>query len=145
MYADTPARRLLMTSSCVSVCSVKGPVKDMSVSECENLCSVHGYLMAGLTGHAGAYNCYCGCNANLAAPVAPNASCAKPCAGANEPGGHCGGDGVMAAYTIQCNPKPPPSPICGGGTPLPDGPACSQQVSSSRTTVRFLLTLRILL
>ena len=104
-----------------------GPTKDMSVQSCVSGCQEHGYYYAGLTGHAGAYNCYCGCAENDAAPVTLNATCAAPCAGANEPNGHCGHDGCMSAYRIDCTPKQPPSPVCGGGGPgLPKGPACSQ-------------------
>ena len=66
-----------------------GPT-NITASECFSDCAVHGYLFAGITGHKGAYYCYCSCNLNKAAPVAPNASCA----------GGMGHNGLMSAYKV---------------------------------------------
>jgi hypothetical protein len=108
----------------------KGPTANMSVVSCASGCADLGYFYFGITGHAGAYNCYCGCSENGAAPTAPNTSCAAPCAGAHEPSGHCGADGLMAAYKLKSPKGPmPPSTTCGGGPSLPKGPACSQKAA----------------
>lgn len=106
-----------------------GPTQNMSVAQCATDCAAHGYYYFGLTGHAGAYFCYCGCAENKAAPATANKTCAAPCAGAEEPTGHCGHDSCMAAYKINCTTALPPSPICGGGGGLPAGPACSQKAA----------------
>ena len=115
---------------------LRGPVANMSMALCATDCALHGYNYSGLTGHKGAYFCYCDCDENAAAPPTANASCAAPCAGAQDPDAPCGGDGVMAAYKIDLGAagcKLPPSSICGGGGNLPAGPACSQAAAQQWT------------
>ena len=101
----------------------KGPTASMTVDTCATLCSASGYTVAGITGGKSAYYCYCGCQLNTAAPTRPASACNSPC---SSPGQPCGGEGVMSAYTIQCTPSPPPSPVCSNSSTLPAGPACSQ-------------------
>ena len=103
----------------------------MTVDECVTECEAHGYLRAGLTGgpHStgSQYFCYCGCTLNTAAPKLDASKCNSAC---NPPGAqNCGGNGVMSAFRAKCTPEPPPSAICGNGSALPAGPACSQQVA----------------
>ena len=107
---------------------ISGPTANMSDAICARGCALRGYVYAGITGHSKAYFCYCGCSLNQAATPLANATCGAPCAGSEEPAGHCGNDGAMAAFgPLACTPALPPSPICGGGNgSLPDGPACSQ-------------------
>ena len=78
---------------------VAGPVTKMTVSQCASLCSVEGYLFAGLTGgpHGAAVEelfCYCGCALNSAAPAEDASKCNSACV---PPGAqHCG---VQAGVT----------------------------------------------
>lgn len=132
----------------------KGPTPSMTVDTCAALCSASGYTVAGITGGKGAYYCYCGCQLNTAAPTRPASTCNSPCSPPSSlaaisassassaassssasppPGQPCGGEGVMSAYTIQCTPSPPPSPVCSNSSTLPAGPACSQAAAKGWT------------
>ena len=116
---------------------LKGPIATLTVDECASTCTEHGYAYAGLTGGVQpgsgkvAYYCYCGCTLNTAAPREPGTTCNTACTNqtASSSNQTCGGNGVMSAYAAQCVPKPPPSSICGNGTALPSGPACSQKAA----------------
>lgn len=107
----------------------------MRVDECVNQCSILGYPLAGLTGHATpappAWACYCGGPgyAPGAAP-APASDCDAACPGGGQ--GPCGANNRLSVYNFTCTGPAPGPPLAGIACSQPESRAfqfCNKSLS----------------
>lgn len=79
---------------------------NMTIENCINYCSTHGYIYAGTEYSA---ECYCGMNIASAATTAPSTDCGMPCTGnSTEPCG--GGNRLNMFWSNTTGPQTNPGP-----------------------------------